>query len=632
MSNTELGATPRSRTVLSDHRSPEEGLVSGTLREARRRWRCLTRRFGSSKARWLYSPAYEYFARGVPLDPKRAERILAFLSAEGLVDRDDLVEPRPASMRNLLRVHRASYLESLERSETIERVFGMPASDDEAEQLVRMQRLMTGGTIQASRLARHEHTVAVNLGGGFHHAYGDSGMAFCVFNDVAVAIARLRSRGFRDRVLVVDVDLHDGNGTRAVFANDPSVHTYSVHNDHWGETEVVESTSIALGPDVGDEMYLGTLLKTLPPVAEAADPGIVFIVAGTDPAEDDPLGNWRITPEGMLSRDRFLLDLFRGGGRRTPVTVVLAGGYGEKTWQYTARSAAWYISGRRIEPPDNDAMTIAHFRRIRAMVDPSRFTSDGGDYSWSLSDEDLAGILPGVPPRTRFLDFFSHHGIELALEQFGLLDQLRLRGFTHPVIEVDSQHAVGQTLRIFADPARSELLVELRAGRSQRVAPGFEVLVIEWLLLQNPRAEFGPYRRPLPGQNHPGLGLLKEFFSFLVVVCEMIGLDGVYYVPSSYHVAAQSRSKVRFVKPADEATFQALNEVLYGLPLAEASNRVANGGVVWAEDGTSFCWKGLPMVLPVSERLETTVHGDAYQAAVVAARSEVRFALRGEDA
>ena len=91
-------------------------------------------------------------------------------------------------------------------------------------------------------------------------------MGFCIFNDVAVAVARLRAKGFKEPILIVDLDVHDGNGTREIFAHDTTVYTYSVHNEHWGETEAVASTSIALGADVGDEVYLGTLLKTLPDV------------------------------------------------------------------------------------------------------------------------------------------------------------------------------------------------------------------------------------------------------------------------------------------------------------------------------------------------------------------------------
>ena len=120
----------------------------------------------------------------------------------------------------------------------------------EVEATLDLQRLMAGGTIQATRLALRTGGIAVHLGGGFHHAMPDAGLGFCVFNDVAVAIRRLRGRGFAEPVLVVDLDLHDGNGTRRIFADDPTVHTFSIHNDHWGDTEAVASTSIALGPGV----------------------------------------------------------------------------------------------------------------------------------------------------------------------------------------------------------------------------------------------------------------------------------------------------------------------------------------------------------------------------------------------
>ena len=109
-------------------------------------------------------------------------------------------------------------------------------------------------------------------------------MAFCLLNDVAVSIRRLRARGFEDPVLVGDLDMHDGNGTREIFAQDPSVHTYSIHGEDWGDTDAVASTSIALGADIGDEVYLGTLLKTLPEVFAATKPGLVIYLAGADPA------------------------------------------------------------------------------------------------------------------------------------------------------------------------------------------------------------------------------------------------------------------------------------------------------------------------------------------------------------
>jgi hypothetical protein len=182
-------------------------------------------------------------------------------------------------------------------------------------------------------------------------------------------------------------------------------------------------------------------------------------------------------------------------------------------------------------------------------------------------------------------------------------------------------------MRVWSEPDRRELLMELRANRSSRVVDECEVLVIEWLLLQNPRAHFGPYRRPLSGQKHPGLGLLKEVFGWLVVVAEVLELDGIYYVPSSYHVAVQSRRRVRFLEPAHEAWMQALEELFAKVSLAEASTIVADDRVVDEGSGYRLRWKGYPMVLPVSDKLERRVTGEAYEKRVAEVYSQLKLTI-----
>jgi acetoin utilization deacetylase AcuC-like enzyme len=562
--------------------------------------------------RFVYGDAYKFTVPGVPLDRMRAERILAFLVEEGLLEREDIALPRQPSLRNLLRAHDAAYLETLSRPDEVQRVFGVAVTDELLENVLDSQRLMVGGTIQATRLALSTNGVAVNLGGGLHHARRDTGQAFCIFNDVAVAIARLRARGYSEPILVVDLDLHDGDGTRSIFAQDPSVHTFSIHNEHWGDTEAEASTAIALGGEVTDELYLGTLLKALPEVVDQVRPGLVVYIAGTDPAHDDTLGNWQITAQGMLSRDRFVLEQARSPRRPVPVVVVLGGGYGDRSWTYSARCLSWLLAGRPIEPPDNEEQTLLRFRRIWRTLDPVALTSEPGDFSWRLTDADLAGIVPGAPRRTRFLGFFSRHGLELVLERFGIFDLLRMRGFDHPTVELDLDHPLGQRLRVWGGPERTELLVELRVDRSQRVIPGMELMVIEWLLLQNPRAQFGPYRRPLPGQQHPGLGMLEQFFGWLVVVCEMLELDGVFYRSSHYHLAALSHRLVRFLEPEHEARYRSLQRLLGDTPVPEASRRLSEGRVVDRRSGEPLEWHADPMVLPVSDRLRERVQGDAY--------------------
>ena len=604
-------------------------LPARVMRAGRRRWRHFRRRWWWHGVRLVYQEAYSGSLDVVPLDHQRAERVASFLAEEGMLLREDIRIPRHPSLRNLLRVHDAEYLESLQDRETLTRIFGAPVSDAELEQVIEMQRMMVGGTILATILALRNRGVAVNLGGGLHHAERSRGGGFCLFNDVAVAITRLRAKGYRDPVLVVDLDMHDGNGTRSVFAHDPTVYTYSLHAEHWGDPEAVASTAIALGNDVGDEVLLGTLLKTLPDVVHAVRPGLAIYIAGTDGAADDPLGSWQLSAAGMLRRDQFVMELLRRRGRSVPTVVVLGGGYGDRSWKYTARFAAWLMTRRTIEPPPNELLLLQSFRRIRRSLDAASLTSDPSDLTWKLTEADLVGVLPEATRPTRFLGYFSRHGVELLLERFGILDALRVRGYEHPMVDVDLTHPLGETVRIFGGPERGELLMELRMHRSNRAVPGLELLVIEWLLLQHPRAEFGPYRRPLPGQQFPGLGMLKDVLGWVVMLSEILGLDGIFYSPSSFHVAAQSRSMVRFLHPDHEARFRAMKAAMAGLSLAEASRAVEQGRLCDAATGATVRWEGEPMVLPVSSRLKDQVFGEAYEADVAAALEHVEYRLAG---
>src|SRR5262249_51142427 len=154
-------------------------------------------------------------------------------------------------------------------------------TDRQAERIVDAQRTMVGGTLLATGLAVQSKGVGVNLGGGLHHAFAYKGERFCLFNDVAVAIAELRARGIVAPVLGVALDLHAGDGTRSIFAEDPTVHTFSIHNlstpDERG-LRAVAATSVEMPGELTDASYLTALRQHLPPVVEAFRPGIVFYV------------------------------------------------------------------------------------------------------------------------------------------------------------------------------------------------------------------------------------------------------------------------------------------------------------------------------------------------------------------
>ena len=576
------------------------------------------------RVRFVYDPMYDRHLWGVPLDPLRADRILAFFTEEGLITPEEISTPRPAAMKNLLLAHTPEYIETLQRPATLTSIFGTPVGEEDRERLLDVQRLMVGGTIQATRIALASGHVGVNLGGGLHHATADRGMGFCVFNDVVVAIRRLRRRGFAGRILVVDLDLHDGNGTRAAFAADATVHTFSIHNEHWGDTAAQESTSIALGAEVRDETYLSTLLKTLPPLVERFAPALVIFIAGCDVAGGDALGNWRITADGLLARDRLVAEAaFR---RRVPLVVLLGGGYGDEAWRYSARFFGWLLARRIIEPPDNEELTLLRFRQIKARLDPLALTSTCSNDDWGLTEEDLVGLLPGVPRQYRFLNYYSKVGVELMLERFGIFNLLGARGFRSPIVQLDLDHPLGQTLRVYDGAIGSELLIEMRVNRSVRAVPDMEVLIVEWLLLQNPRLPFAAERPPLPGQQHPGLGILTEIFGWLVVMCETLQLDGIFVHPSHFHIAALSRRHLRFLDPAHEGFFRALALALAGLPLAAASHALDRREVWDLDTGEAVSWGAHPMVLAVSERLRQRLEGPAYeeQATRAARRLEYR--------
>jgi hypothetical protein len=419
---------------------------------------------------------------------------------------------------------------------------------------------------------------------------------------------------------VIDLDLHDGNGTRACLAGDPTVHTFSMHNAAWDEASAANATVLALGAGVTDDRMLGALRETLPAVVARHQPDLVIYLAGCDAAADDRLGDWKLTAAGLLARDQFVMTLVRGPGTGSaPVVVLPGGGYGSAAWRYTARFLGWLARGHAVEPPDDMELILRRFRPIaRSLAAEAHARID----DWGLTEADLGALGAGAAHETRVLGHYTRHGLELLLERLGFFDRLRAMGFRHPVLAVDFGSGVGQTIRLFGDEAHSELLMELRVSRNRRAVPGMDLAFIEWLLLQHPRKAFGPGQPRLPGQEHPGLGLLGEVAAWLVVACETIPLDGVGFVPAHYYTAVLGRHYLKFVDPERQARFDALCDVLAPLDLAAAGRALEAGRVRdVAAGGAAVQWHTGPMVLPVSAALRELVESPAYAAAYSRARA-----------
>lgn len=249
------------------------------------------------------------------------------VAADGVVGRAQVHEPERASPDWLRLAHTDTYVDRFTRGALSEgelRRLGFPWSPALVERSYRA----VGGTCEAA-LAALEDGVAMNLAGGTHHAFADRGEGFCVFNDVAIAIRLLQRDGRIRRAAIVDLDVHQGNGTHSIFAGDSSVVTFSMHGRrNYPFTKVAGSVDVELDDDTGDEPYLARLRDTLPTVLRSAQPDLVVYLAGADPLVGDRLGRLALTHAGLAARDAFVLSACRDVG--IPVAITIAGGYGRQ--------------------------------------------------------------------------------------------------------------------------------------------------------------------------------------------------------------------------------------------------------------------------------------------------------------
>jgi acetoin utilization deacetylase AcuC-like enzyme len=238
----------------------------------------------------------------------------------------DVREARAATREELCLAHEAAYLDRVELgglSRREELSLGLPWSPE----LVERARRSVGATILAAEAALAEG-VAANVGGGTHHAFADGGRGFCVFNDVVVAAGALRRAGRARRVVVVDLDVHQGDGTHAAFLGDPETFTFSVNGfRNYPFRRVPGDLELELPDGTGDERYLDGLARLLAQALARARPDACFYLGGADPYEGDRLGRLALTKAGLAARDGLVRDALARAG--VPVCVTLAGGYAD---------------------------------------------------------------------------------------------------------------------------------------------------------------------------------------------------------------------------------------------------------------------------------------------------------------
>lgn len=265
--------------------------------------------------------------------------LLAALEDTGAVLDRHTPEPMPRDW--IARVHMPGYVEAVLAASVdrvTERRIGFPVT----ARVARRSVLSAGGTWLAAKLAL-AHGYAANGAGGSHHALTDTGAGYCVLNDLAIAAVRLLAEGDLARVLIVDLDVHQGDGTAALLADEPRAFTFSVHAEkNFPARKQASDRDVALPDGMGDAAYLAVLADELPPLLDAFAPGLILYQAGVDPHADDKLGRLALTDAGLEARDRFVMR--EAAQRGIALASVLGGGYGADPMAIARRHAATIVA------------------------------------------------------------------------------------------------------------------------------------------------------------------------------------------------------------------------------------------------------------------------------------------------
>ncbi|MEL6867429.1 MAG: histone deacetylase [Bacteroidota bacterium] len=275
-----------------------------------------------------YSPVYKYeLPKGHRFPMAKYELIPEQLVYEGTVSEDHFFHPEALEEEVILWTHDPIYWQRLKDQELTRkeiRNIGFPLS----EQLVQRGRHIANGTIQCALYAQ-QFGVAMNIAGGTHHAYRDRGEGFCLLNDIAIASNYLLRHQLAKQILVVDLDVHQGNGTAHIFQSDPRVFTFSMHGARNYPTRKEQSDlDIGLPDKARDEDYLPILQETLPQLIDEVQPDMVFYLSGVDVLESDKLGRLSLSMDGCRTRDRIVLEICRQ--QELPLAISMGGGYSER--------------------------------------------------------------------------------------------------------------------------------------------------------------------------------------------------------------------------------------------------------------------------------------------------------------
>lgn len=540
-----------------------------------------------------YHPSFRVPLSSAPdgMDPRRADNVLTWLVDRRIVDQDSVHEAPEATWQDLRRVHADRWLEQLDDARVVSDVLGVPVGHVPVGSIVELWRRGVGASVEAARHVVANGGRAATLMGGFHHAAPDRGSGFCGLNDLAVAVAMLREDGYRGRIAVLDLDAHPPDGLAAFEL--PGVEIRSVGVESAWEAPV--AMDLRVPPGAGDDVYLRAVDRVLDHLW--AD--LVLYIAGSDPLDGDAFGSLAVSEAGLRERDR---RVFATVGRR-PCVVVPGGGYTRRSWRVLAHSLA-ECAGRRTSVPASYAPVTRRMRQVMRSF-------PGLEEEPLLTEAEVEEMF-GRPTERRFLGHFTRHTIEHALDRYGLLGALRRLGFGPLELEV-STGSHPERIRVFGRWGGQRCrLIDLAVALDRLDV--HKVLRIDWLELTDPRRE-----GVLPGQAAGSLGVAQEIGSILTVTAQRMGLAGLMFTPSHYHVAFIARNQATLLDPVLRGRFQAVAEVFAAVPLQALSAQLEGVGLP-TEDGEVVTWEPGVMIQPLDPALE---------ALLVAGEVEARAVRRG---
>jgi acetoin utilization deacetylase AcuC-like enzyme len=278
------------------------------------------------------------------------------LLREGIAAPEDFLLPEPASDEDLLRVHTADWVHKL-KTGTLTASEVMKLEVPYSKELAEAVWLAAGGTILAGQCALRDG-FGSNLSGGFHHAYPGHGEGFCAIHDVAVGIRKLQADGAVKKAMVVDTDVHHGNGTAAIFRNDPTVFTLSIHQENnYPAHKPPSNIDLNMDDRADDDEYLSALLPAVQNALDEFQPDILFYVGGADPYCEDQLGGLSLTKDGLKRRDRSVFE--EAWRRKIPVATTLAGGYARRVEDTIRIHVNTILAAREVAEGDSQSSSMS---------------------------------------------------------------------------------------------------------------------------------------------------------------------------------------------------------------------------------------------------------------------------------